>query len=158
MRWEALTASPEHSPGPVKDNEELRRSFIWPTHFETEDEPSPGAFADLWSHGLSVDRALYRGVEQSQEDAKIRVDQWNADNPDKPQRKLHALATVQARDLRAVEVIGARALVIFDTALAANTSHADVCAIGASTSTTKKDLRTTLWDLMRRGFVVLAAG
>lgn len=151
VQWEQRSASPEHSPGPVKDGEELRRRIIHPTHIDERDEPSPTCFNDMWTHGLSVDRVLYRTHEQSRTEAIQSVDTWNTENPDKPKRSLRGLAVVNVSDLRGLQVGDIRALAVFDTAMAINNSHADVCALGNLNKLARKDLRTSLWDFVRKG-------
>jgi len=151
--WEALTACPEHSPGPVEDNEELRRRIIYPTHIDTADAPSPVCFSDLWSHGLSADRVEYRTVGQSRADAIGAIDDWNFDNADKPKRSLRGFAIVSVSDLRRLKVNDIRALAIFDTAMPTNSSHADVCAVGRMDKLAKRDLRTSVWHFLKKGLV-----
>ena len=155
VQWELLTASPQHSPGPVKDDEELRRRILQPTHVDAEDAPTPACFNDLWSHGLSVDRASYRALAQSQADAVESVESWNNENPDAPVRSLRGLAVVSVGDLRSLRVNNGRALAIFDTAMESNKSHADVCAIGKMNKLERKDLRTSVWNFMRKGLGVI---
>jgi hypothetical protein len=151
VAWETLSAKPALSPkGPVTDDERVRRRIITPTHIDSSGAPTPLCFKDAWDKGLSVDRE-YRPEAETIRDAE----QWIADQEAKAPgngKQFHGLATAAISDLRALTLEGRRAFAVFDTAMAENDAHADVCGVGKPSKNHRTDLRATLWRTFRKSW------
>lgn len=149
LAWEFLSASPGISPGPVEDGESVRRRYIYPSHVDQANEMTPTCFNDLWSMGLSVDRA-FRPYVNSLAEANSWVEATNASRPGPVPRVLVGLAVAQVRTLREIVSSDAkRAVAIFDTGLPSNPAHADVCPVGRHIKQMRRDIRTSLWACFR---------
>jgi len=71
VAWEGLTAAPGCSPGPVVDEEAVRRSIINPTHVNDLGVPTPVCFSDAWDKGLSLDRDFRPGGDSLKDAVEV---------------------------------------------------------------------------------------
>lgn len=120
--WQALSAS-RHSPSVVADEEIICRQVPDPTFVDAgTGEIKPALFDDINNKGMSVDRLAHSPLEQIAERARARF---------KPQgRSLHSVVHLSTNAVRRLlSINGIEALGVYDTALADNISHADVCFI-----------------------------
>lgn len=150
--WERLSAS-KHSPGPVGDNEELARVVVSPIHIDVESGEITLAFlADVKNKGGSSDRLAHCSVDDAvARSAAIQASKNAAALPDR-QRAVQGVARLNAKSLRLLNTSsGTQAFGIYDTGLADNGGHADVCQLTAD----EKEARSARWDLLmltREGF------
>ena len=126
--WEKLSAS-KHSPGPVRDGEELVRVVISPIHMDAESGELTLAFlSDVKNKGGSSDRLAHCSIDQAiARCAAIQADK-NASIPPDRQRAIQGVARFNAGRLRLLRTSsGIQAFGIYDTGQASNKGHADVC-------------------------------
>ncbi|MFM0315941.1 hypothetical protein PQR36_13715 [Paraburkholderia nemoris] len=159
MEFERLTAS-TLSPGPVENSEDLLRQIFNPLHVELDTgDLKPSAFEDAANKGMSVDRLQYREQEESFEAGYARAEVANANaKPGAPQRTLHGLAKLRAESVRAlVSADDSQCFGVYDTALADNKAHADICQIlHIQDKKAARSARSKLVDLAK-GSVALVA-
>ncbi len=154
--FERLTAS-NLSPGPVGNAEELLRQIFNPLHVELDTgDLKPSAFEDAANKGMSVDRLRYREQEASFEAGYARAEVANAHaRPDAPPRTLHGLAKLRAESVRALKSGDIQCFGVYDTALADNRAHADICQL-LRDKKAARSARSRLVDLAK-GSIALAA-
>jgi hypothetical protein len=131
LEFERLTAS-SLSPGPVAHSEDLLRQIFNPLHVELDTgDLKPTAFEDAANKGMSVDRLHYRNEEESFQAGYARAEVANTHaKPGAPHRTLHGLAKLRAKSVRALKSADdIQYFGVYDTALADNKAHADICQI-----------------------------
>lgn len=146
LAWlaQGLTAS-RHSPGVVQGGEELFRSVKTHHVDPLSNQIKPGAFEDLATRGLSVDRMSHRTLEEAVEAARDRMAEQNVKSG--KTQELAGYVVVEAARLIAQTASDTQEIGVFDTALEENISHADVCAL-VGTKEGKKTLKSMVLDLM----------
>lgn len=152
IAWEGLSAS-VHSPGPVEDSEAICRQLLNPIHVDNDGIFTPTAFDDFMNKGLSTNRLQHKSLEAAQEDGRKRAEDFNKAFSDKPQRQLFGMAEFLTSHLRQVlDMNGARALGVYDTAKSDDTSHADVCMLVKLDEQSKRSVRYKLFEIAKRVF------
>ena len=152
--FESFTAS-SLSPCPVANDEDLLRQVFNPLHVELDTgELKPSAFADATDKGMSVDRLRYRQQEESFEAGHARAEVANA-RPGASPRTLHGLAKLKAKSVRELRSGDIQCFGVYDTALADNTAHADICQL-IQDKKAARSARSRLLDLAK-GSIVLAS-
>lgn len=131
LAWESESAS-VHSPGPIENSEELIRYWLNPIHYDSiKRELKPTAFDEATRFGASVNRLKLITHSEVNVIAQRRVDDWNDNRGEKPPREVIGYSTFTASEVR--EIFSGpdsrRALAAYDTALADDKSHGDVCQI-----------------------------
>ena len=152
LRWELETAS-EHSPCPVKDTEYLYRQIISPIHYDEETKTfTPTAFDDASNKGLSVNRESYATENDISFKGIERVNNFNVNSPEKPQRTFSGVVRFYCYDIRQITVntkqglSPVRGFCVYDTALQEDKSHSDICQIVKSKAD-GRSARSKLRDL-----------
>lgn len=152
--WENYSAS-RHSPCPVISSERLLRLVINPLHVDSlTGNLKPTAVTDVKDKGCSVDRlshtTLDRCLATGHENAVVK----NAAKPDAPPRSVCGVANMSAKDIRSIRVgQNIQAFCVYDTALAANTAHADVCQVVPGKGQDGRSARLQLLALADRGLI-----
>jgi hypothetical protein len=151
IEWESQRAS-SASPGPVNDAEVLVRQIMSPLHFDEEArEFKAAAFSDVKDKGCSVNRLAHTTEEALKAVLAQRVERTNA-NPDRAEdRYPWGLLHLSCAALRSITTAGPdgiqkRGLVVYDTALPEDRSHADVCQT-MSEGGQARSIRKSLLDL-----------
>ncbi len=153
--WETLSCSP-HSPGPVKDEEQLIRAFDQPTHYR-DGEILPAAFTDAAVRGLSCNRLAYTSVEAAMAQSGERVAAANIRRgAGIDARRTVAYATYSVAELRSLMFGNAprRGLGVYDTGLADDTSHADICLLIPGKQA-ERSLRSLFFAATRESLVLV---
>lgn len=143
--WERLQAS-KHSPGPVRDEEELARVVISPIHIDAESgHITPAFVSDVKNKGGSSDRlAFCREADSLSRSAEIQA-RKNLEAPPDRQRSIQGVTRFSAKRLRALNTKGGtQAFGVFDTGKSDNPAHADVCQLTAN----ETEARSARWDLL----------
>ena len=157
LAWELQTAA-NNSPGVVRNEELICRYSISPFHINPSGMLLPTAFSDASKLGLSVNRLGYTDIHHVYGMALNRVNMWNVQNPDQPERVLVGYVTFLAIEVREIFAEGTpqrRGFGIYDTAtpadelkqLAAEPSHADVCQL-VKDKKSAKSVRAQLFNLL----------
>ena len=148
LDWEAQTAS-RHSPGPVEDTEELTRHWLSPIHYDTQTAKlKPTAFDDAANKGLSTNRLAHCPLGEQHAAAAARVANHTRNNGAERSLIGYSIFKVaEARSILTAQPPPRRALGVYDTALADNTAHADVCQI-ASNAQGGRSARTQMRELL----------
>lgn len=110
----------------VKNEEEVIRAFVNPTHVEPNGNLKASAYDDALTHGLSVDRLKYSSLVNIYQASKKRAKLKD------PKRELVALKKASINDIRACTTDSYskyRLFGVYDTALNDNIAHAEICAI-----------------------------
>lgn len=147
--WESVCSASEHSPGKVLEAERLLRLVFTPIHFDEETgKIKPALFDDASNKGLSVNRADYIDLLALIERGLTKAAK---DRESKPDRQFYGIALAHCADIRKIlsETTQARAFCVFDTALADDISHADVCQI-VSGKQEGRSVRARLYDAFGR--------
>ncbi|WP_020166981.1 MULTISPECIES: hypothetical protein [Methylotenera] len=155
--WQLESAS-KFSPHPVQDEEPLIRQIISPIHLDTDSKTlKPTAFDDVFNKGLSVNRShLITSEAQVIDAASLKTKVFNITNPEKPQRKLHALTKFVAINIRTLtDYENNFGLGIYDTALERDSSHADICHISVDNKQNQRSIRSKLLDLANQNLTVI---
>lgn len=120
---EEQTCSPQHSPGCVKDEEDLIRIIFSPhDYLVSEERLVPTAFDDMVIQGWSVLRKKYTSVKQIEQRADTIMKGKGAP------ASVQGVIIISSRDLRKIRTsLGQRELCVLDTAQQTVKSHADVC-------------------------------
>ncbi|MBF0437547.1 MAG: hypothetical protein HQL93_00355 [Magnetococcales bacterium] len=114
-----------HSPGVVHSHESLYRLIFSPQQIEPDGtRPNIRAFDDIFSIGLSVDRAGYLLPGQLNQLAESLIEI-------RRRREVHSCCEgyfiLKVNDIRNVFLNNERLLCIYDTSRSDRVSHADVC-------------------------------
>ena len=155
--WQQETAS-RFSPLPVQDEESLIRQIISPIHLDNDSKTlKPTAFDDVFNKGLSVNRFNFITNEaQVIGAASLKTKAFNAINPAKPQRELHALTRFFAVNIRSLtDYENKFGLGIYDTALELDSSHADICHVSIDSKQNQRSIRSKLLDLANKNLTVI---
>lgn len=141
----------EHSPDTVKHSERISRQIFSPIHLDENGEVKPAAFDDASSQGLSVDRDSYSPLEEIHQrgELKARLDNEDEARIGKPARIYQGACVADVSDVRKLkardvsdelsdEYAAQQLYAVYDTALADNIAHAEVCLVSAINS--KQDL------------------
>ena len=102
-------------------------------------------FADIYRRGMSVDRLLHSCKNDILERATKRNDSINSNRPSDKKRTLMGFIELKVSEIRDFtsdknESENPQILGIYDTALEANLSHADICCLVPSTNALKKEV------------------
>lgn len=151
--WENETAS-EYSPGVVLDEEILYQQIVDPTHIAPDGiSLLPKSFDVCSSHGLSTNRLAHSSLAEMIRRGVDRAQKYNANFPDKAQRKLWGFVTYSVEEIRKIqcEVAGTRGLFVFDTANEDDISHAEVCqgGVNSKSSSQAQDIRFALYEMAK---------
>ena len=119
--WAHLKASP-FSPGLVHGKEALERHIVQPHHWDESTQwLKPGFYDDLATRGLSVNRTMYKSVED------VMVGGFSRE-ADSPNRKYIGVLQFFANEIvKIIKSVDGLSGAVFDTALKDDVSHADVC-------------------------------
>ena len=129
LDWEQSCSVSEYSPGLVQEVEVLYRQVFIPIHVDDETgKLKPTCFDDASSKGLSVNRAEFIPLQALIEKGLAKA---ATDRERKPDRQFYGLASTNCAEIRQINssTTKARAFCVFDTALADDPSHADICQI-----------------------------
>ncbi|HZZ05902.1 hypothetical protein [Paraburkholderia sp.] len=140
LAWEEEIAS-EHSPGTVKNEELIVRQVTHPNFYDDAlQKIKPIWFDDVTNRGFSSDRLAYTSVEAVVERAKARADERNAkpENAEKTPVTVLSLGKLPVSRIREVTCDDNRAFGVYDTALADNIAHADVCQLAHGTQEARR--------------------
>jgi hypothetical protein len=153
LQWEKLSASP-HSPGPVKDQEQVIRLVINPIHVADDGSVTPMLMSDVKDKGGSVERLAYASREQTIASGRAHAEAKNtAAGPSAKPRSIYGTVTLSVQEIREVVVATqARAFGVFDTAKEVSPSHADIFQIVAGNGQEARSARLQLWQLAIKGF------
>jgi hypothetical protein len=150
--WEKLSAS-IHSPGPIKSGEELARVVVSPIHIDVESgEIKPAFVSDVKNKGGSSDRLAHCAIDVAMARSAAIQAGKNAGLEPVRHRSIQGVARFSAHRLRSLNTSsGSQAFGVYDTALADNSAHADICQLISD----EKEARSARWDLLlltRQGF------
>jgi hypothetical protein len=144
LKWENTSSASDHSPGRVGDEEVLHRQVFHPIHVDQETgKIKPELFDDASNKGMSVNRAKYIARQSLNEKGCAKAEQ---DRTRKPDRQYLGFASTACGDVRRIFSTANRAFCVFDTALADDISHADVCQIVRGKKE-GRSARSKLYDL-----------
>jgi hypothetical protein len=153
-QWEGLTAS-KHSPGPVASNEDLLRLVINPFHVGPDGEVKPSLFSDTKDKGGSIQRLAFISRDDSITLGNEHNNNKNLEKPDAAPRSVVGTVQFSAQSVRDLaSSTQARLFAIFDTALAENTAHGDICQLAITTNSPKdaRSARLQLWELAEKTY------
>ncbi|MDR8090332.1 hypothetical protein KPB05_23010 [Burkholderia gladioli] len=152
LAWENESAS-DHSPGPVASNESVIRQVTHPNFVDDENKIKPIWFDDVMNRGLSTDRLSITTVNEVVERARRRADERNA-KPENAERQVtvHSLGKLSVEKIRRVRCGDVQAFGVYDTGLAENPAHADVCQLVHS-SQAARSVRYELFAMTELVFV-----
>lgn len=157
--WEVESAS-AFSPGVVENSEILYQQIVDPTHFDPVRQTlKPTAFQDSANKGLSVNRLKHSTFASLVQRGMSRAEEYNGRNPEKGIRSLWGFACFDAQEIRQIYTksdndVDFRGLFIFDTALADDISHADICQ-GVKGDKQGRSIRSKLYDLAKKNLLQL---
>jgi len=148
IEWEKTQEASAHSPGLVRDGEIIYRQLVQPVHIDKETgDLKPTAFDDICNKGLSSDRLDHTTREEiiARGDARAETFNKSCTDPNK-YRKLLALARLDTADIRKHKPNGTQLMGVYDTALAENSAHCDVCLL-ESDEQSKRSARAHLFRM-----------
>jgi len=157
-RWEREVCS-AYSPGAVADDEVVYQQIVDPTHIAPDGAGlKPTAFDACSSIGLSTNRLRHSSWRLLVERGVHRADAFNAANPVRPPRSLWGFAPYPVGAVRRIisNSTGTRGFFVYDTALADDASHADICQ-GAQDQRSERSVRFALYDLVKGALIPLSA-
>ena len=160
ISWENQPSSVFCQYPQVEAGEYLYRQMIDPIHWNNiSNEFTPGAFQDVHTHGLSVNRFKHTNLEALVANAEHRIAQSNQQNPSNEKRKLLGFIKFNCGELRNVKLDfeegRLRVFIVIDTALENDPSHADVFGVSNCTRSraVRQNIRRILFDLGRKGLL-----
>jgi hypothetical protein len=150
LAWENETAS-VFSPGVVEDSEILYQQILDPTNLdEAKTGLHPMAFDTATGVGMSTNRFSYTTVDRLIASGNARANSFNEKNPTAKQRALWGFVPLRVSLIRSIisTYTGTRGLFVFDTALADDPSHADICQ-GVKEPKAVRGVRFELYNMVR---------
>lgn len=154
LPWEQLSAS-EQSPSPVQNDELLYRQMLDPVHWNSQKhEFTPGAFTDVDTIGMSVNRIEFTTLKDLANQALERVVKHKQTYPERPPRTFLGFAVLRCLEIREKtlqtehgELL--RLFGVFDTASLEDKSHADICRLSGKEldKLHKARAKFILWEL-----------
>jgi hypothetical protein len=154
LPWELQSAS-EQSPSSIQNDELLYRQMLDPVHWNSQKhEFTPGAFTDVDSIGMSVNRIKFTTLEDLACRALERVVKHKQIYPERPPRTFLGFTVLRCFEIREQmlqtengELL--RLFGVFDTASLEDKSHADICRLSGKESDKlhKARAKSILWEL-----------
>ena len=162
LAWESESVS-EHSPGPVKNDENLCRPMVQPVHVKNGNV-DPTAFNDAGTRGLSVNRLSLLSLGAILQLGRERADHQNARRGPTAgsMRRLVGYTSFSVNALRELvyprdeqSESSRRSFDVYDTATAVDKTHADVCILVPGKQA-ERSLRLDLYRLGNASYVSIA--
>ena len=155
LAWEFESASC-HSPGIVANDELLCRQVLDPTHFDqVSGTIKPTFFDDASDKGASCHRLNHTSPEHVKAITLARTEAMNFNPPATGSRTAIGYTTFDAGEVRCIRPafsppasLVRRGVAVYDTGLAEDNSHADVCQL-VSGRQEGKSVRAQLWRLAK---------
>lgn len=127
--WESMPAS-RFSPGPVREEEVVCRVAFNPIYWDQETASlKPTFFDDASNKGASVERLVLKRRATVWRTANRMAFEYNTRNPRKDPRSVARLVPLDVSAIRRIMIGDRRGVGIYDTALADNRAHADICIV-----------------------------
>jgi hypothetical protein len=126
---ESVKVSP-HSPGQVQNDEILVRFILVKAQLDDEGRPTPMAFTDVETIGLSVNRLSHTNTEEMKRKVHLKLENDRREGKD---RDFMGVIKVLCGDVRGLVCDQKfRTFCVYDTANIDDISQADICQEGRS--------------------------
>lgn len=141
-RW----STSEYSPHPIKDSETVTRFVFNPRHIRDNGKFKPSLFSQVLDEGCSIQRE----TQATDDELRRFVSDVLVNQTD---QSWVGVVSASSKSIRAIRIEDARAVCLYDTALDANRSHAEMFAARTLPEADAPELRRHLLTAFGEGNV-----